>query len=114
MVRHLRIHPHLHRTAEELRTFGRTYAGQAAPAGTGPVNTHCSQCKFWNFFQKRVSSNPQKAAPCGVYRKRQGFVGPAVPGSALSCDQFLHVAAPAPSPRPNSPAPQQTSFLPKT
>jgi hypothetical protein len=107
------MHPHLHRTAEEIRTFGATFAGMAGPANTGPAGTYCSQCRFWSFAQKRLSSNPQKAAPCGLYRKRMGFVGPSVLGGASSCSGFLHIGAAGAARGPSSP-PQQTSFLLRT
>jgi hypothetical protein len=65
---------------------GKTHAGQADFAGSGPAGTVCSQCRYWQDFNTK-----KLKARCRKFQDLQhGRSGPEFPGSAQSC-QFFEV-----------------------
>jgi hypothetical protein len=81
----LRMHPNLHRDYQERTTFGVTHMGQAGVAD-GLSRQICDDCRHWGLTEKRSARRTR--APCMMFKKLTGRVGPDVPKDAHICQYF--------------------------
>lgn len=73
-----------------MKLPGDTYIGQAHFAGTGPKNTHCKSCAYWNGAKqsgRRLRLSPHMNLCIRFFELTQRW-GTPIPDTAQSCRHY--------------------------
>jgi hypothetical protein len=92
----LKVTPHLtegHR-ADIAKAIGKSHAGMAHFADTGPFGATCAMCVHYGCWKQirnasgEVVQTSRVQEACAKYKELTGKIGPAVPANASACKYF--------------------------